>query len=165
MTTLEERIAKINGKAQAQQDAEVALQQKNRTTNERLRLKCENLYDRVHNLVVLGNHCVKNGIAIGQRGYESKPDFYTNGIGHPCGFSSCPGSNTRHLLDRSDIKGIGIDGGGVWGYGYILLDDLGDVLFDGRTVRSLPAQNEAMNEFLRKFDEFEARFLKFIDEL
>jgi hypothetical protein len=165
MTTLEERMSKISNKAMANSKAEEQLLERIRRTNGQLRDKCMYLSSRVQELMALAKHCIENGINIGQHGYEScKTDFYTNGIGHPCGFSSVPGGDTTLGLNRSHIKGVGIEGGGAHGYHYIYLDEDGEVHLS-KWNSDLRTQNYAMKELLDKFDRFEERFLSFIDNL
>ena len=110
--------------------------------------------DRIQQLIDTANACVKHGIkfwhdSVNNRKYDGNY-FVTDGCCHILGFEF-----NRHR--PSTITRIGKEGGGCCHF---------NVFTDGKTIEATgDGRLWALEEFVKRFDEFETKFYAYIDKI
>ena len=121
--------------------------------------KIKELKPRIDDLIKLANYAKDNGIDFNKRGWGGHEGydtgmFYTNSWSHLVGF-----------VNRNPITLLGIDAGGVCGDVDFRTNGEHTFGLNRNTMAIVEPSLYRMENFIKKFDEFEREFYAYVDKV
>lgn len=117
--------------------------------------------ERIGKLLAVANCMTENGFPLGRSCgpglYAGSPEFISEGIDHRFGF--IVSGNPYFTPLKCVAYGVGIKGGGCNGSDFIVNDE-GCIIEWNEVVFE-----RGIDEFMRRFEDFEANFYKYVNEV